>query len=842
MKRPLPHQHSEISRTTPRYLHFAYGLLSLACCLLPVCLPAQPTSDANRKTGTAVRSAQAPRLDGNLDDACWQAAQAMTDFITNFPTFGNPAAEKTEVRVVYTDEAIYIGAYLYQPGKTIRTDLSTRDGVSTADQFHVGMDTYRDRQNAFRFQITAGGVQSDLRMSPEAIDPNWDAVWDSKVKVHADGWVVELRIPFSAIRFPKQAEQLWGLQFARQIQYVNEFSSWSPVDPNGGGAIPQWGDLQGLREINPPLRLAFSPYLAASLQRSPLPTEPVEYANSRSLSGGMDVKWGLSESFTLDATLIPNFGEAQSDNLVRNLSPFEVQYEERRQFFTEGTELFSKGNIFYSRRIGSTPRGFYNAIFEVGENEVLRKNPSQTQLYNATKFSGRTKSKLGIGILNAVAAPTHAVIFNDSTGSERKFQTSPLTNYNVLVLDQALPNNSALSFTNTNVLRAGGTRDANVSALAFNLRDGANRYEAFGSGQFSAVFNRYDLPAQDAATGFGYSLGARKVSGTWTGQLAHSATSRGYDPSDLGFFRRTNFSRIFGMIAHGNFKQRGKIASSYAELSATNTWLRAPFLWESLELEGYGELNTVKRRTFSMIFFSRPLWFYDYFEPRVPGAKYYHSPYVFFGPGFATNSAKRMFVEFRVLFGESPIPEDPYIGFELAPTWVASNHVRLTGFFNVSKDHSNFGFVNADDPQDIIFGRRNITTFNNEVRAEYLFGPRMNLSLRGRHYWSNLYYHEYLHLNEDGTFSPSDWTGSADENFNLFNVDFVYTWQFAPGSFLNLIWKNAIFQGDGERSRRALHHVWDDYARNVDKTFHAPQDNTLTLKLIYWLDAGGWGS
>ena len=789
-----------------------------------------PTTDTHRKNALAVRANHAPHLDGTLDDECWEKAPVLADFITNQPNFGNPAAEKTEVRVVYTDEAVYFGAYLYQPGSTIRTDLSKRDGASTGDQFHIGLDTYRDRQNAFRFQVTAAGVQSDFRMSPDNLDPNWDAVWDAKVKTYADGWAVEVRIPFSAIRFAKQPEQHWGLQFARQIQYVNEFSSWSPVSPNGGGAIPQWGNLDGLYDIHPPLRLAFSPYVAGSMQRAPISTDPLAFANSRSLSGGLDVKWGLSESFTLDATLIPNFGEALSDNKVRNLSPFEVLYEERRQFFTEGTELFGKGNIFYSRRIGGTPRGYKTASASVGEHEFLEKNPSQGQLYNATKLSGRTKSKLGIGLLNAVSAPSNAVIRNELTRETRTYQTAELTNYNVLALDQALPNNSAVSFINTNVLREGAARDANVSALTFNLRDRQNLYEFFGENRLSLV---WPDSSKSADKGFGYRYGVNKVSGAWGWQISHAATDNHYDQRDMGLFRRNNFSSLYGLVSHSNYQQRGNIAATYAHLSLENTWLRSPTQWEALEIEGYGELTNTGRQTFSLLLISRPLWHYDYFEPRVTGAKYRHAPYVFALPGFRTNTAKRLFAKFQLSYGESPIPHDPYIGLEIKPTWVASTHLRVIGDFNISKDHSNFGAVDWSNPADIIFGRRDITTFNNEISSEYLFGPRMNVSVRARHYWAKLFYHNYLHLNEDGTFSASDWAGSADENFNQFNLDLVYTWQFAPGSFLNLIWKDAVFVGDGLRN--------DGFLDNWNKTFRGPQDNTLTAKLIYWLDAGSRG-
>lgn len=824
---------TKLTSVHPPYFRLQTGFLFFLA-LLPGILAAQappgPTTDANRRSARAVRVEAPPRLDGDLGDACWQNAPVLTDFITNSPVFGQSSAQRSEVRIAYTDEAIYVGAYLYQPADRIRTDLGQRDGDITADQLHIGLDTYRDRQNAFRFQVTASNVQYDARMSPENLDVSWDAVWDSRVKQQADGWSVELRIPFSALRFPKRPEQVWGIQIARQIQYLNEFSTFSPVDPNGGGALPQWADLTGLRDLDPPLRLAFSPYVAASVQRSPVSSDPVDYATGRTLSGGMDVKWGLNESFTLDATLIPNFGEAQSDNTVRNLSPFEVQYEERRQFFTEGTELFSKGNLFYSRRIGGRPDGFFAAAASLDSTEILRQNPAQQPLYNATKLSGRTRSKLGIGVLNAVAAPTKASILNEENGATREFETAPLTNYNVLVIDQLLPHNSAVGLTNTNVLREGGQRDANVSALTFNLRDRRNRYEVFGGSQLSAV---WDAPGAAPSTGFGYNLGVARVSGRWTWQLNQAATDDRYDQRDLGLFRRNNFMSQFAKLAFGDFQASGKRLYRYFEVSAENTFLNLPRRWEALELFAYGETMRKSQTLYGLVFFSRPVWFYDFFEPRVAGKQYRHAPYAFISPRITTDQRKKLFCRFLFEFGESPIPRDPYIGGSIQPTWVASDHLRLNATINLSKDHSNFGAVDWSNPDDIVFGRRDITRFDNTLSAEYLFGPRMNVSVRARHYWANLYYHQYLHLNDDGTFAPSDWSGSADENFNQFNVDFVYTWQFGPGSFLNFIWKDAIFSGDGQRGA--------NFFDNWRKTMRTPQGNTVTLKLIYWLDAGRWG-
>jgi hypothetical protein len=348
------------------------------------------------------------------------------------------------------------------------------------------------------------------------------------------------------------------------------------------------------------------------------------------------------------------------------------------------------------------------------------------------------------------------------------------------------------------------------------------------------VFNPEYVSTNQPGTGFGYDAGLRKVSGAWTGQIAHSGVNNTYDPSDLGFIGRDNYYRFFGSLEHGNYTEHGKIASTFFFLNATNTWLYTPRKWESLEVEGLFDLVNTKRQDFSLFMSSRPLWYYDYFEPRVWGKKFYHAPYIFFSPSFNTNSSKRLSAQFKLYFGESPIPNDPYVGFEINPTWIVNDHLRLNLGLNITKDHSNFGAVNASDPNNIIFGRRNITSFDNSCSVDYLFGPRMNITARARHYWANLYYHQYLHLNDDGSLSPSDWQGSADENFNQFNVDFVYTWQFAPGSFLNVIWKESAFAGDYERG--------GTFSRNLDKTFRAPQNNSLTLKLIYWLDAGKWGA
>ncbi|HVK49846.1 MAG TPA: DUF5916 domain-containing protein, partial [Pseudobacter sp.] len=281
---------------------------------------------AQKKVTHAVKSTQSIHIDGTLDEAEWQQAPIATDFITNGPVFGLPASSRTEVRVMYDNTAIYIGAYLYDDPAAVRRQFTARDNEQRADvdHFSVFFDTYHDQQNAFQFLVTARNVQSDARVSPNAAtgwgvygDLSWDAVWDSKVSFEKDRWVVEMKIPFFAVRFPSKNIQDWGIQFLRFSRRNNETTFWNPVNPNVNGFVLQFGDLKGLQEIKPPLRLSFSPYVSGGYRETPQLGDKTQYETLK--SGGMDVKYGISESFTLDATLIPDFGQVISDDIVNNI-------------------------------------------------------------------------------------------------------------------------------------------------------------------------------------------------------------------------------------------------------------------------------------------------------------------------------------------------------------------------------------------------------------------------------------------------------------------------------------------------------------------------------------------
>ena len=242
------------------------------------------------------------------------------------------------MRFAYDDAALYACAVLFDPNPdSIFKQLGKRDQIEQLTTDYISFDIlpYDDDLNMYEFKVSPTNLQNDCKYSAIGQDITWDAVWESAAKITDSGWVVEIRIPFSALRFPKIENQVWGINMWRNNQRKQEYSTWSWVDNKTQDIFRYYGKLVGMKNIKPPLRLSFSPYVSGYVEKNP------DSKNwSYFLRGGLDLRLGLNESYTLDMMLIPDFGQVQSDDIILNLSPFEVRYDEKRQFFTEATELF----------------------------------------------------------------------------------------------------------------------------------------------------------------------------------------------------------------------------------------------------------------------------------------------------------------------------------------------------------------------------------------------------------------------------------------------------------------------------------------------------------------------
>ncbi|MDU0370327.1 DUF5916 domain-containing protein [Hymenobacter endophyticus] len=812
--------------------------------------PAPAATNAPKRQLQAIRITEAVKLDGVLDEAVWQQAPLATDFIQNRPKPGPHEQHPTEVRILFDDAALYVGAVMHDvAADSIKRELSARDNLPNTDFFGIFLDTYHDKLNGYGFIVTAGGVQADARYSPASgEDFAWNAVWDARTAQRGTDWVCEMRIPYSAIRFSTAEVQQWGLQFMRRRQALRQDFFWSEVKPEVDGFVNQWGELTGLKGLKPPLRLSLTPYVSGYVNHNPLNAEGTRRTTT-SFNGGADVKWGINESFTLDATLVPDFGQVQSDNQVLNLSPFEVQFQENRQFFTEGTELFNKGNLFYSRRVGATPIGFYGV--GLAENEKVVRNPAETRLLNATKISGRTKNGLGIGLFNALSNDVYATVRNTETGQEHTVLTQPFSNYNIAVLDQSLKNNSYVSLINTNVTRWGRTYDANVTGGLFRFANKKNSYAVDGSAVYSRrrgnVFGSEQ--AIDDQNGYKYTLGVGKISGNFTWGLNHRIESDHYNPNDLGILFGNNNITQNAYANYRIYKPFWKVnnMSFYSEVS--HTLLYRPTRYQSMYL--YNGFNTTFTKNFLQVgydFMYSPTT-HDFFEPRTyPLGEYFvRVPANADWLGFL-NSDTRKRLSLGVNAGLTYYAEDERLlrprrlryraGFY--PRFRVNDHLTFRYSLDWSLQRHQIGYVNGglsaaevlDQPfmGQILLGRRNVATVTNVASVAYTFTNRMSFTLRVRHYTSNVRYQDFAVLQPDGQETLADYRRNRDNTYNAFNVDAVYSWWFAPGSQVSIVWKNA---GStyllGEQATPL-------YFENFNNTINTPHNNSLSVKVLYYLD------
>ncbi|MEM6262414.1 MAG: DUF5916 domain-containing protein, partial [Bacteroidota bacterium] len=752
----------------------------------------------------AVRAEEGPAIDGKLDETCWRKEVEPVVFTQIRPANGKKSDFQSDVQIVYTDFAIYVGARLYDDTPdSIQTELGLRDERGrNVDEFAVAFDTYLKRQNAFVFLVTAAGVQVDYYLSPNNEDYNWNAIWRSAVNITETGWTVELEIPYGALRFPKQEVQSWGMNFMRMVRRNQEESYWHPVDANVNGLVNQFGTLEGLYNIKPPVRLQLIPYVSSYLLQEPGANGNVW---SKNFAGGLDLKYGLNESFTLDMSLIPDFGQVLSDNIVLNLSPFEVRFDENRPFFTEGIELFNRGDLFYSRRVGGT-RGLTG---ELRDGEEVIDRPNEAPLINAIKLSGRTNNGLGLGFFNAVTNETYAIA-EDTSGSRREVLQNPLTNFNMVVLDQNLRNNSNIAFINTNVTRADGGRDANVTGGYVDLFDKTNTYALSSFVNVSQIWTTNEEGERVPDVGYSYRLRLAKVSGRVQYSASRLVESDNFDPNDLGFLQAANEVTHRGTISYQINEPFWKLNNMSIALNTVHTQLYEPRVYDRFRVS---VVNNAEFRNFWRIRLEvggSPVQVDDHFEARTGTQVFLRPPSG--SSSFRVTTDARKKLQLRLNGGAWTRPEwnqvDNWVGFR--PRFRFSNKFSLAHDMQLSWRRREIGYAtrlfdDAGDLQQIIMGRRNVLTSTQVLTSQYSFNDLMGINLRIRHYWRTVAYDRFYSLQESGILSDTDYTLTNDEgiprhdaSFNAFNIDLVYTWQFAPGSTLSAVWKNAIFTNDPE--------------------------------------------
>jgi hypothetical protein len=519
------------------------------------------------------------RVDGRLTEPSWQSAQPASGFIQREPIEGSPASGRTEVRVLYDDEALYVGARMHsRDQRPIRALVTRRDREGSSEQLVVSLDAYRDRRTAYTFAVTPAGVRIDYHHAADfesTRDYSFDPVWETATTIDSLGWVAELRIPFSQLRFNAGSQQVWGINLARKIPAANEVAYWILVPRNATGWASRFGELHGIAGVRPSRRLELVPYVASDATLKPIddPRDPFAANRRAAVRAGGDVKMGLGPGLTLDATINPDFGQVEADPAEVNLSAFETFFAERRPFFVEGAQLFqpSGPGWFYSRRIGAPPRATPDADYA---EELAR-----TTILGAAKVTGRLPSGLSVAVLAALTDREYGrfvdTAYVDTEGGSSvpvpaqlgRVVVAPRTGYGVVRLQQQFgANASTAGLILTGVRRSLSardfaasvvTRDAYSGGVDWRLRWKRGEYDWSGYAGFSHVagdtaalnaiqrssrhyFQRPDAkrvrldPLRTTLSGFSAGTGVSKLAGNWRWDADVGTESPGFELNDAG--------------------------------------------------------------------------------------------------------------------------------------------------------------------------------------------------------------------------------------------------------------------------------------------------------------------
>src|SRR5687768_12870460 len=426
---------------------FGIGLALRACAMcgiLPVLLAAQETDTAHavRPRMVAAERSSPVTLDGRLDEPAWAASTAATAFRQREPNEGQPATQPTELRILYDDVALYIGARMYDSlgARGVRGYLTRRDQQNDGDYLEIIFDTFHDHTGRTVFQINPVGVKTDAGQASSNADPSWDPIWEAMTAIDSLGWTAELRIPFAQLRFSRDTAQTWGMQVWRYVDRLNETSMWSFWERKASGGPPEFGHVEGIRVRERPRGLEILPYVVSRAAYVPIREgdqgNPFRDASEYTARVGGDLKALLTSNLTLDLTVNPDFGQVEVDPAVVNLSAFETSFQEKRPFFVEGSGLFGFGglscffcsnvssmSLYYSRRIGRQPRGSPPDGYEYLDR------PENATILGAAKITGRTRGGYQVGMLNAVTKAEDAdVAFADNRPTVER-EVEPLTNY-----------------------------------------------------------------------------------------------------------------------------------------------------------------------------------------------------------------------------------------------------------------------------------------------------------------------------------------------------------------------------------------------------------------------------
>lgn len=753
-------------------------------------------------TTNSIGTAEAPKIDGVIDETSWDLVEWTSDYVQNQPDNGKPPTEQTKMKIVYDDKNLYVAfVCLDKDPDGIVKRLSRRDGFE-GDWVEFNIDSYNDDRTGFSFTINAAGVKGDEFISNNGNnwDGSWNPIWYVKTQTNAEGWTAEMRIPLSQLRFGNEEEQIWGIQSTRRYFRAEERSLWQPIAQNAPGWVSEFGELRGIKGIKPQKQIEIQPYLLGQLDTYKEEAgNPFRDGSDIMGTAGLDAKIGITNDLTLDLTINPDFGQVDADPGAISLDGFEIFFEERRPFFVENKNIFdysfggNQDNLFFSRRIGRSPQGRTTTDFDKGEFEDF---PNNSTILGAAKFSGKTKGGWSVGVLESVTSKEFVEIELDERddiinglpekGTSRKELVEPLTNYFVSRIQKDFNDrNSYIGgiFTATN-------RDLedNIMFLHKNAYSGGldfkhnwkdRKYYLEGSAVLSNVngseeaitrtqrsivhlFQRVGAghveidTSKTSLTGTGGKLEIGKGSGDWQYEFGGNWRSPELELNDLGFLRQADEVRQYSSVVRlwnkpTNWYRRANI-SAY---QSTTYDFEGNFNNVYYQLNAYANL---KNNWFVEVGSENNGHNFDKSDlrggPRIRNSND-HLGYIYTG----TDSRKKLSSTIGYVYGQASENAFSFTRYELRFQYQPLNSLRINMTAKYESRPNKTQYVSQQDFNDVtryITGAVDFETISTVLRVNYTINPNLSIQYYGEPFIARGKYSDFNYVKDAGAKKLSD--------------------------------------------------------------------------------------
>ena len=742
----------------------------------------RPVARAAERTGTI-------NIDGRLDEAAWNAAQPIGDLIQSSPVEGAAPSEKTEIRILYDESAIYIGARMYdsQGAKGVRAPLARRDVIMnggsglTSDAISLVFDTFRDKNGRVWFELNPQGVKGDHQNGDASFDP----VWDGEARIDSAGWTAEFRIPFSQLRFSRDTAQVWGMQVWRKIDRANEYDMWAFWRNNEGGGPAYFGTLEGINVASRPRQIEVVPYVTSRATMEDVPSaNPYRSDRDMKFRAGGDVKVNLTSNLTLDATVNPDFGQVEVDPAVVNLSVFETTFSEKRPFFVSNSGYFSTGGLScyfcnnvsslgltYTRRIGRSPQ----LASLVASRSEFADVTDATTILGAAKVTGRTRSGISVGLMDAVTKSETAQFRTSANSDDQELEVEPLSNYFIgrlrkdlrggstrigtigTLVNRSLSNDDQRSRLRSSAGVVGFDFDHRWSNRTYSLniqtaltdirgdtaairraqQSSARYYQRTGrEGGSDGLFDIDYDPTRTSLNGYGAYARLAKENGNWLWETMQNWRSPGYETNDLGVLSRADYKYMLA-----NVVRQWTTPGSWYRSIWTNVGAQASYNYEGdrndFDIHSYGQVTFRNYWNTNLVQIYRPSFLDERLTRGGPTVKRYG--YNFLGWGIRGDGRRRVVWGMNIDYS-TPLDTDEggRIAFYPSLTFKPSPSVNVSVSPSWDRDFTAQQFVTSfSDPNApagfggvrYVFGRLEQKTFAMNTRVNATFTPNLTLEL-----------------------------------------------------------------------------------------------------------------